>query len=222
MLRAPDKAESCADPEEWIGVARRSTVNQTIVVTQHRNRVGQMDSLQKLWTAGLGARLRGPVANVQIRTRFQCYVVPARIYVMFMRRRSSLTIARCTCKETQFVGRRETLEKGIAWFSDHFHGFMGCKVTSGQYLQHRRTLGLDLVICSLGWTNSPLIMEGNIASFVFLPRSYVYLPSCRRTRNAHARPSPQPDCLARQPRRVARDQNVAFRQLVCHQAPLSR
>lgn len=72
VLRALDKAGSCADPEYWIGVDRRSIVNQSIVLTQHRNRVDRMDSSRKLWIVGLGARLRWPVANVQICTRFHC------------------------------------------------------------------------------------------------------------------------------------------------------
>lgn len=69
VLRALDKAGSRADPEDWVGVER---INQTIVLIQHRNRVDRMDSPPKLWLVGLGARLRWPVANVQICTRFHC------------------------------------------------------------------------------------------------------------------------------------------------------
>lgn len=35
VLGALDKAGSRADPEDWIGVDRRSMVNQTIVLIQH-------------------------------------------------------------------------------------------------------------------------------------------------------------------------------------------
>lgn len=72
VLHALDKAGSRADPEDLVGVDRRSMVNQTIVLIQHRNRVDRMDSPPKLWLVGLGARLRWPVANVQICTRFHC------------------------------------------------------------------------------------------------------------------------------------------------------
>lgn len=72
VLRALEKAGSRADLEDWIGVDRRSMDNQTIVLIQHRNRVDRMDSSPKLWTVGLGARLRWPAANVQICTRFHC------------------------------------------------------------------------------------------------------------------------------------------------------
>lgn len=64
------KAGSRADPEDWIGVARRSNGQPDYCVDPSSNSRGPNGQLWMI--VGLGARLRWPVANVQICARFHC------------------------------------------------------------------------------------------------------------------------------------------------------
>lgn len=66
VLRSVHKTRSRADPEDWIGVARRSIGQPDYCVDPASKSRGPNGLVPTLPAVGLGARLRGPVANVQI------------------------------------------------------------------------------------------------------------------------------------------------------------